>query len=147
MLLHILSQSDRSGYDATVVPPYCVIPERAVDDSISEVEVYTNKVSSKINLNDCASSFLQSIEQLTEDVYLLANLTSYLERATDYEDEQHCGEYTQLLMQPAKEMLDEIIAALLNVTGAHLSEPFGGTFHNDTDTESNAGETSMTEVT
>lgn len=44
MLLHILSQSDRSGYDATVVPPYCVIPERAVDDSISEVEVYTNKV-------------------------------------------------------------------------------------------------------
>lgn len=91
--------------------------------------------------------FIQAIEQLTEDVYMLANLTSYLERATDYEDEQHCGEYTQLLMQPAKEMLDEIIAALLNVTGAHLSEPFGGTFYNDTDTESNAGETSMTEVT
>lgn len=85
--------------------------------------------------------FIQPIEQLSEDVYMLANLTVYLERATDYEDENYCGQYTQLLMQPAKEMLNDIVAALVNMTDVHLSEPF--TFYNDTDT----GSSGMTEVT
>lgn len=66
----------------------------------------------------------QSIERLTEDVYMLANLTLYLERATDYEEEKHCGKNTPFLMQ-AQEMLNEIIAALVNMTGTHLSELSG----------------------
>ena len=66
------------------------------------------------------------MERLREDLYLLSNLTSYLERAVAYEEQhKYCCENKQLLEQ-AQQMLDILIAALASLTNTQQTADIRG---------------------
>ena len=62
-------------------------------------------------------------ERLTEDIYMLINLTVYLEIALDYEDNKYCGQLSSSL-KLAQGMLQEVIAGLANMTGVSVEESY-----------------------
>ena len=62
-------------------------------------------------------------ERLTEDIYMLTNLTFYLEIALDYEDKKYCGQLSSSL-KLAQDMLQEVIAGLANMTGVNVEENY-----------------------
>lgn len=62
-------------------------------------------------------------ERITEDVYMLTNLTTYMDITMEYAKSRYSANITQTLKQ-AQEMLKELIAVLANMTGIDVQEIF-----------------------
>ena len=80
------------------------------------------------------------IERITEDVYMLLNLTTYLKIAAEFEDAKFCGENGRLFTQ-ALDMVEEIMVALANMSDTDLPDTSTNT-HFSLETSSESGETS-----
>ena len=87
-------------------------------------------------------------ERITEDVYMLRNLTTYMEITVEYEKNRYPGNLTRPLKQ-AQNKLEELILVLANMTGIDVEEN-QPTFYSGADSSSTedttSGVTGVTEV-
>lgn len=60
-------------------------------------------------------------ERITKDIYMLTNLTTYMDITLEYEENKYQGNLSKPLKQ-ARDMLEDLIVTLANMTGTDVQE-------------------------